>query len=338
MKLQNSALRLAVVLISPLLLLSGSHAQQLPAPAPAAVSVTREDWTRLPVDTGNFALLEPALGGANGNDKFEREFLQLQWRNGDPVEVYVIRPKGVVKPPVVLYLYGYKDNLDRFKNDHYCERLVADGYAAVGFEPALGIDRLRSGRPMKQWFVSELQESLGSSVHDVQMVLNYLETRKDLDLNRAGVFGQGSGGTIAILAAAADPRLKAVDTLDPWGDWSDWLAKSSVVPEAERPAYLRPEFLDKVRPLEPTDWLPKVKSSALRLQFVTGSASVPELAMEQMEAVAAHDTSTLHYTVIRYKDTNNLIQQTDNGRLFNWIKDRLRTTAGDPVPPEHKAR
>jgi len=30
---------------------------------------------------------------------------------------------------------------------------------------------------MKEWFVSEMQESVGSTVHDVQMILNYLETR-----------------------------------------------------------------------------------------------------------------------------------------------------------------
>ena len=36
----------------------------------------------------------------------------------------------------------------------------------------------------------------------------------------------GSGAAIAILAAAIDPRLKALDLVDPWGDWPDWLAKS----------------------------------------------------------------------------------------------------------------
>jgi hypothetical protein len=302
-----------------------------PAPdplVPTPVTVTPEDWTRLELDPANFALLEPAFGGEDGNEKFYRELVQLQWRVGDPVEVYVVRPKGIAKPPVVLYLYSYNENLDRFKNDRYCERLTAGGYAAVGFEPALGADRFRS-RPMKQWFVSELQESLGSSVHDVQLVLNYLESRKDLDLEHAGIFGQGSGGAIAILAAATDSRLKAVDTLNPWGDWSDWLAKSSVIPEVERPSYLKPEFFDSVKPLEPVRWLPKVKASALRLQFVTANPAVPEAAMQQMESAAAHDTASIHYTVTRYKDTQDLIRQTDGGRLFDWVKARLATSAGD---------
>ncbi len=61
---------------------------------------------------------------------------------------------------------------------------------------------------MKEWFVSELQESLVESTHDVQMIINYLSTRGDLDMDRVGMFGQGSGGAIAILAAPWTRELK----------------------------------------------------------------------------------------------------------------------------------
>lgn len=291
--------------------------------------MNREDWTRLAVDPAIFDQLPPAIGGEEDKEKFTREFIQLQWRTGDPVEIYVVRPKGVEKPPVVLYLYNYTENLDRFKNDRYCERLTSGGYAAVGFESSLGIDRLRSGRPMKQWFVSELQEALGASVHDVQLVLDYLQSRNDLDTNHAGIFGQGSGGAVAILAGAVDPRLKAVDTLNPWGDWSEFVAKSTAIPEAERTAYTKPEFLDKVKSLEPVSWLPQLKAPALRLQFVTGNQVVPEAAVAHMEAAAAHDSATTHFTLTRYKDMQDLFQQGDGGKMFNWIKEHLRAAAED---------
>jgi hypothetical protein len=47
----------------------------------------------------------------------------------------------------------------------------------------------------------------------------------------------GSGASIAILASAADPRIKVLDTLDSWGDWPVWLADSPFVPEAPLPDY-----------------------------------------------------------------------------------------------------
>ena len=82
---------------------------------------------------------------------------------------------------------------------------------------------------MKEWFVSQLQESIAASAHDVQMILNYLAMRGDLDMDHVGMFGDGSGASIAILAAAVDPRIKASDLLDPWGDWPDWIAKSTLI-------------------------------------------------------------------------------------------------------------
>ena len=257
-------------------------------------------------------------------DHFTRELWQVQWRIVDPIDLYVVRPKGVAKPPVILYLYSYDSDIDRFKNDRYCERITAGGYAAVGFVSALSGHRYHT-RPMKEWFVSELQESLGSSVHDVQMILNYLESRKDLDMDHVGMFGQGSGGTIAILAAAVDPRIKAVDTFDPWGDWSDWLAQSSIIPEAERPLYLNPEFLAKVRMLDPVTWLPQVKAKALRLQFMAGATATPDIVQEHLAAAAPKAA-----TVVHYKDREDLLNQADGGKLFDWIKKQLATPASDP--------
>jgi dienelactone hydrolase len=70
---------------------------------------------------------------------------------------------------------------------------------------------------MNQWFVRELQESLAKSSHDVQMVLDYLAQRGDVDTGHAGIFGVGAGGTITVMAASADSRIKALDIVDPWG-------------------------------------------------------------------------------------------------------------------------
>ena len=154
------------------------------------------------------------------------ELLQLQWRWGDPLDVYVLKPKGVKKPPVILNLYGFPTDTDPYKNEIFKMALTKDGFAAVGFVCALTGHRYHD-RPMREWFLSDLQESLGTTAHDVQMILDYLAARGDLDMNRVGMFGQGTGATIAILASAVDPRIKVLDVLDPWGDWPNWIANFS---------------------------------------------------------------------------------------------------------------
>jgi acetyl esterase/lipase len=309
-----------------LLFLAGlplAWAQQSPSGPKSIVrhGRTREDWSVLSLTGSDLVPDPPFLATKDNLPKFTRELLQVKWRNGDPIDLYVMRPKGVAKPPVILYLYSYPSETDRFRGDDYCARLTEGGYAAVGFVSALTGHRYTM-RPMKEWFVSELQESLGSSVHDVQMILNYLASRGDLDMDRVGVFGTGSGASIAILAAAADPRIKAIDLLNPWGDWPEWMAKSSIIPEQERANYLGPEFLGKIAPLDPVKWLPELKSQGIRIERLTDDTVTPEIAEKKIE-----DAVGAPAKVVRYEDAGRFYQAASGGRVFQWVKDQVR-------PPE----
>src|SRR5262249_9615459 len=145
---------------------------------------------------------------------------------------------------------------ENFKNNSWCEAAVSKGYAVVGFVSAVTGHRNRY-RMTKEWFVLDLQESLATTAHDVQLILDYLAARGDLDMTRVGMFGVGSGGSVAALTSAVDPRLTAVDLLGPWGDWPKWLAESKIVPDAERAPFLKKEFQDGVAQLDPVTWLAK---------------------------------------------------------------------------------
>jgi hypothetical protein len=178
-----------------------------------------ENWGALDdLKTG----LEPRASVEVQHDEqpeFVRQLVRVQWREFDPIDLWIIRPRVAGKVPVVLYLYSYSDANDRFHDNGWCKRATADGFAAVGFVSALTDYRFKN-RPLKQWFVSELAESLGTSAHDVQFILNHLADRGDMDMDHVGMFGMGSGATIAILAAHTDSRIKALDLLDPCGDCS----------------------------------------------------------------------------------------------------------------------
>jgi hypothetical protein len=272
----------------------------------------------LSLEGSNLRAAPPLIGATDQNAQFTRQLIQVQWRSGDPIDLYVIRPKGVAKPPVVLYLYGYPTETDRFKDDGYCRRITSGGVAAIGFVSALTGHRYHD-RPMREWFVSELRESLVTSVHDVQMVLNYLATRDDLDMNHAGMFGAGSGGTIAILSASVDPRIEVIDLLDPWGDWPHWMADSSLIPEEERPRYVKPEFLKSVASLDPVEWLPKLRQRHIRLQLVADdSDDTPASCQKAIAAAAGQSVQMVHYD-----DSRALFQAVSGGRLFDWIKQQV---------------
>jgi hypothetical protein len=277
-----------------------------------------EDWSSLSLANSQLIPERPLLGEVDDKRQFTRELLQVKWRQGDPLDLYVIRPKNVAKPPAILYLYSYPSETEIFRSDIYCASVTKDGFAAIGFVSALTGHRY-TNRPMKQWFVSELQEALGSSVHDVQMILNYLSTRGDLDMGRIGMFGVGSGGTIAILAAAADPRIKTIDVIDPWGDWPDWMAKSSLIPEIERPNYLKPEFLKKVAPLDPLQWLPRLNSQRVRLQQVLDDSVTPRAVQERIKVAAPGSAR-----ILAFDNTRQFSSAVSGDTIVQWVKDQLR--------------
>ena len=304
-----------------------------PAPvseAPELSTKSVEHWDVLPVSGNSLYADAPLLGEKDAFPTFTRELIRVQWRNGDPIDLFVVRPIGVNKPPVTLFLYGYPSDTDRFFNNAFCETLTRNGMAAIGFVSALTGPRYHD-RPMKEWFVSELNESLVSSVHDVQMILNYLTTRGDLDVDRVGMFGQGSGGTIAILAAGVDPRIKALDLMDPWGDWPDWLARSPQIPENERAIYLKPEFLSKVAPLDPVKWLPLLKARPIRLQEALFSDVEPQSVRERLEGALPSDAE-----IARYKDRKEYLEKvTADGKMLNWLHERLQPTHQEMSGPKH---
>ena len=268
---------------------------------------------------------EAIVGEHDDYPSFSRDMIRLTWRTGDPIDLFLILPKGQTKPPVILYLYSYPSDTDRFMNDDFCKFLAQGGFAAAGFVSALTGERYHD-RPMKEWFVSELPEALGNSVSDVQMLLNYLATRGDVDVTRAGMFGEGSGAAIGILAAAVDPRIKVLDVVDPWGDWPDWLAKSTIIPEGERTKYVTPEFLASVAPLDPVRWLPKLADRRVHLEDVRGAYGIPAESQAAIEA-ALPDTAELD----QYGDSRAFLKVAP-GKVFDWIKEAIGPGSdGKPV-------
>lgn len=281
-----------------------------------------ESLDSLALAPGQLTAMPTISGEKADSDTFTRELIRVQWRFNDPIDLYIIKPKGIVKPRVVFYLYGYPTETSRFRDESYCERITYGGVAAIGFVSAMTGHRYHD-RPMKEWFVSELEESLTLSVHDVQMILSYLKQRGDLDLSGVGIFGQGSGGTIALLAASVDSRIRAVDVLDPWGDWPQWIAKSSLIPDTERSAYLKPSFLTSVAPLDPVKYLPKLTEQAIRLQYRSDDSVTPPEAAAKIASAAPSSAQVVHYA-----SDKEMYQNTSGGRLFNWLKAQLQPDKG----------
>ena len=283
-----------------------------------------ESFSELSLKGSELKAVEPLLGSRETTPEYVRELWQVRWRPNDPIDLWVIRPRGVKNPPVVLYLYGYPSDTARFRNAEYCKRIVHSGAAAVGFVSALTGHRTEN-RPLKDDFLTLMPEAVATTAHDIQMILDYLATRGDLDMNRVGIFGQGSGGAIALLTASVEPRLKVLDLLDPWGDWPQWFANTQGIRPSDRPDFLKPEYLKVLEPLEPLRVLPQLTTQQIRIQFDPGTGEAKE-AVDKLAAAAPAQA-----TVIRYPDSQLMYKANSNGRIFEWMAKQLDA---HPAPPE----
>jgi len=323
---------ISLLILAILAVPSGSSAQQLttkdtssdkkaqvqsdnnPAPAPP-----KENWAAFnDLKTGLHPMTADVVQHAETAD-FVREMVRVEWRLGDPIDLWIMRPKSAGKVPVVLYLYSYISESDRFRDDGWAKRATADGFAAVGFVSAFANERFKM-RPMKQWFISELPEAVGSSVHDVQLIVDYLAARGDMDMDRVGMFGMGSGATIAILAAHADPRIKTLDVLDPWGDWPDWFESTPVVLDSERAQYTSQKYLKSVATFDPLAYLPTLKIPNLRLQQTMSDATTPAKAKERLAAAVPSQDQ-----VVKYQNDEALLKAWKTAGLSGWIKQQMRS-------------
>jgi hypothetical protein len=300
---------------------------------PVKTGEYQEDFSTITLQGSEFYPLKPVIGQADDDPKqsFKRERWQLMWRPADPLDLYICKPRGVTKPPVIIYLYGYPTDTDRYKDDGWCSTTTANGFAAVGFLSANTGARLEM-QAAGTTFFSDLQNSLGASVHDVQMILDYLATRGDLDMNHIGMFGQGTGASIAILASAADSRIKALDLLTPWGNWPEFFATSPSVSKEKKAKFTSPEYLAKVANLDPVKWLPQIQATSLRMQDVRASGPMTAALLDSLEAAAPQMA-----LINEYGDPAAFASHFAPGNLPLWLQDRLKPDA-KPLPTEKAER
>jgi dienelactone hydrolase len=119
--------------------------------------------------------------------------------------------------PVVIFLHGTGSRKEEFLA---LMRTFADrGFASAAIDARHHGARIaaKDGSDNAQYFAAMLETYrsgrgrpyLYDTVWDVMRLVDYLETRAEVDPKRIGVMGISKGGTEAYLAAAVDPRIAA---------------------------------------------------------------------------------------------------------------------------------
>lgn len=118
--------------------------------------------------------------------------------------------------PVVIALHGTGGN----KGNLFalCRKLATRGFVAVAIDGRYHGERRTDGKGtteyedaiVEAWRDAQEHPLYYDTAWDVTRLVDYLQTRNDVDAKRIGLIGISKGGIEAYLAAAADPRIAVV--------------------------------------------------------------------------------------------------------------------------------
>jgi predicted esterase len=121
----------------------------------------------------------------------------------------IMRPeKAGARRPAVILLHGTGDSKEGMLD--LAGELAGRGFLAVAIDGRYHGDRTKSGYNeaiLRAYRTGKEHPFLYDTVWDVMRLIDYLETRDDVDPKRVGLMGISKGGMETYLAAATDPRI-----------------------------------------------------------------------------------------------------------------------------------
>lgn len=143
---------------------------------------------------------------------------------------FLLLPKGIEKPPVVICLQGHSNGMMISLGEGYALSDIAEisgdrdyglqaiehGYAAMiveqrGFGERRSKMHIKGGTCCNHLAYNALlvgRTLIGERVWDVKQIITVLEGRDDVDATKIGITGNSGGGTASYYAACFDKRIK----------------------------------------------------------------------------------------------------------------------------------
>jgi dienelactone hydrolase len=314
----------------------------------------RADFLKL-IDRPRVALapLVAELRPTNGLAQFHFSFAADA---GDRVPGILMEPTNFPgRRPVVIALHGTGGNKGNMAA--LCRKLADAGFIAVAIDGRHHGER-KSGAGQNDYNAAIVRAFHGSGEHpfyydtvwDVMRLVDYLDTRADVDPTRIGLIGISKGGIETYLAAAADPRIAvAVPCIGVesfrWAlDNNDWQGRIGTIqgafdPIAKENGVTRPDsafvqqFYDRVVPgiYSEFDGPAMLKLIAPRPLLVVNSDSdnhtpLPGVIVctNAAQRVYAADKAEDHFAAIIQKNTGHQVKPESERAAIEWFVKWLK--------------
>jgi dienelactone hydrolase len=258
--------------------------------------------------------------------------------------------------PVVIALHGTGGN----KNNMLalCRKLADAGFIAVAMDGRYHGERIKNGKGTTEYNDAIVRAWHGSGEHpfyydtvwDVMRLVDYLQTRDDVDPNRIGLIGISKGGIETYFAAAADERIAvAVPCIGVqsfrWAlDNNDWQGRIATIQPAfdaitKDAGVTKPDsafvekFYDHVVPgiageFDGPEMLALIAPRPLLVINSDSDNHTPLPGVQECVAAAgkiyAADNATNHFAVIIQKNTGHQVKPESERAAIDWFVKWLK--------------
>jgi len=126
--------------------------------------------------------------------------------------------------PCLVVLHGLGGSKELMAG--FCRALAAQGYASCAIDLYGQGERApqnQKGAVSADQLQQNLIQSVTQTTRDVRRLLDYLQTRRDIDPHRLGLAGLSLGAIIGTVASGVDTRLKATVLVSGGGGWGEIL-------------------------------------------------------------------------------------------------------------------
>ena len=142
-----------------------------------------------------------------------------------PALLFLPKTASATRPvPCVVVLHGLGGSKDLMAG--FCRALAAQGFASCAIDLSGQGERAPAGQKGAV-SADQLEQNLVGSVtqttRDVRRLIDYLDTRHDIDPKRIGLAGLSLGAIIGTVASGVDTRIKATVLVSGGGGWGEIL-------------------------------------------------------------------------------------------------------------------
>lgn len=190
----------------------------IPSPPSSAPKTLEQRFREFIFSGRRLADLSPQVLSAKTTDEIHTERIAFVPEAGERAVAVLMSPPPdprVSKRPVIILQHWLGGNKDAVPLVRVQQGLTESGYITVAIDGRYRGERQRNGVTLEEAMIRAYRTGKGhpwliDTAFDLIRLMDYLQTRPDVDPDRIGVVGLSEGGFEAWMAAVADPRFKAI--------------------------------------------------------------------------------------------------------------------------------